>query len=86
MDYPRKPKCFKSAWRIEEERRKAITTAYQTLYKELYEENKKLRKNLTQIQRDLYMSNLSNVELRTDVAHRDYTIETLNNALKETTK
>lgn len=59
MDYPRKPRCFKSAYQIEIDRRKAITAAYQTLYKELYEENKKLRKSLAAIQREYYMRGMA---------------------------
>ena len=55
MNYPKKPRYFKSAYQIEVDRRLAITAAYQTLYKEVYEENKKLKKTLAQLQRNNYM-------------------------------
>lgn len=86
MEYPRKPRCFKSAYQIEVDRRKAITAAYQTLYKELYEENKKLRKSLAQIQRDHFHATNTFQYLETTITHQNETIERLNNKLKGKTK
>mgnify|MGYP001220111675 CR=1 FL=1 len=77
MTYPRKPRCFKSDYQIEVERRQAITAAYQTLYKEAYEENKKLKKDLAQIQREFYMKGLAILNLEIDIEHRDETIADL---------
>ena len=67
MTYPRKPRCFKSDYQIEVERRQAITAAYQTLYKEVYEENKKLKKNLAQIQRDHFHTKNTNHYLEVEL-------------------
>jgi hypothetical protein len=50
MDYPKKPRYFKSEFEIEVDRRKAITSAYQTLCEELYAEQKRLKERIAKLQ------------------------------------
>ena len=52
MDYPKKPKYFKSDYELEVTRRKAITSAYQTLCEELYAEQKRLKEKIAKLQKD----------------------------------
>jgi len=49
MDYPKKPRYFKSDYEIEVTRRKAITSAYQTLCEELYAEQKRLKETIAKL-------------------------------------
>jgi cell division protein FtsB len=51
MDYPKKPRYFKSEFEIEVDRRKAITSAYQTLCEELYAEQKRLKERIAKLQK-----------------------------------
>ena len=67
MQYPRKPTCFKSAYQIEELRRKAITAAYQTLYKEESEKNEKLRKTIRQMQQNHFLLQRDFLQLERDL-------------------
>jgi len=86
MEYPRKPRYFKSAYQTEVDRRKAITTAYQTLYKELYEENKRLKKTVTQLQRNNYMDQSTILILELEVERNREAIKNLESNLKGLSK
>jgi hypothetical protein len=86
MDYPRKPRHFKSEFEIEVDRRKAITTAYQTLYQEVYEENKKLRRALAQVQRDHYALGCTKAYLTDELDRQYLNVKTLKNEMEGTTK
>jgi hypothetical protein len=83
MNYPKKPKYFKSDYEIEVGRRKAITSAYQTLCEELYAEQKRLKESIAKLQKGNNI--LKRVQYFTEI-DLERSKETVNNILKGRTK
>lgn len=77
MDYPKKPKYFKSDYEIEVDRRKAITSAYQTLCEELYAEQKRLKERIAKLTKCTNIQKRVNYFMEIDLERSKETVNNL---------